>query len=487
MNLLGSTWTALALGAAALAMTWLVLHMLRVRLERVTVPTLLFFRVAATPERPRVLGGRPRRWLAYLLALLASGAAWFAFADPVLESEGRSRLVLVDASGTATPGSAVLATRLARARELAAAGLGPRGAVLGYTGGTVLLWNAGEAPLVLDERARGLVPSGGGSGLWAALAAARNRSRSGDEVLVLGGPELPEPERSVECFGIRVVREESAGGAGSQAAPLPAAPAPTPRAVAFVGDVPRSTRLAVLAAPLWRVVDDPTTADLVVVRGTSAVARPCLRLDDGTGAAEREPMTTPECPVRLGMRDRKGVAPALADLGDATPWVIDARTGAALVAARATPVPEVRVATWLVGGGGETAHQDIPRLVLTALALLVPHGELGVVAAGDTLRVPTATSGPATIRDEHGATFASLPLQGRHDLVLASPGRYEITTPTGTRTVEAVATATAPAAARTAAPLQPVDGDGHLRSWLLLFALALLTLDLVLYLRGRLP
>lgn len=495
MNLLGISWTAFAIGAAALATGLLALHLLRVRLQRVRVPTLLFFRAAARPERPRVLFGAPKRFLAYLLALAGLLAAWTAFADPAVLGEGRSRVVLVDASGSgAVPdasGAPRLRTRLAHARELANAGLGPRGAVFAYAATTAPLWLAGEAALLLDARASAVVASGSGAGFWDALHAARARLRDGDEILLLGGPELPTglETPATNGLGVRVVRAEDA----TSSAPVePEREAPPQRALtlAFVGAVPRAVRLAVAADPSLTVVAAPASADVVIARGEEAVDKPCLRIVDGEGDDDRVPVATREAPFALSLRDRRQLGPALRADAAATPWVVDARSGAALVQARTEPGREVTVVGWFAGlGTAELAHQDLPRLVLGALALLRTTAELPVQTSGDRLRVPALTPSLATLHEEGRADAAltSLASEGAHELPLAASGRFTLTTAGATRTFTVVAHGTPPATAAQAGSLASVAHDGRLRSLALWIALVLLLTDLLLYAKGRLP
>ncbi len=113
---LDSAWVVA--GGAALALALLALHLLRVRLRRVAVETLLFFRAVQTTRRPVVMPGRPARFGAYLLALAALLAGWLAFADPIHDRFGASRVII-------HRGAEESARALAAER-----GLGPRGAVL---------------------------------------------------------------------------------------------------------------------------------------------------------------------------------------------------------------------------------------------------------------------------------------------------------------------------------------------------------------------
>jgi hypothetical protein len=70
MNFFGLSPAAFAIGALVAAGALAVLHLLRVRLRRQEVDTLLFFRAAAAVQRPRSLLAKFSRPLAYLFGLL---------------------------------------------------------------------------------------------------------------------------------------------------------------------------------------------------------------------------------------------------------------------------------------------------------------------------------------------------------------------------------------------------------------------------------
>ena len=126
MTLFGLSPAAFAVGLAALFGGVALLHLLRVRLRRVEVDTLLFFQLAGALRQPRVLPGKPARWLSLLLAALAVFAAWTAFAEPRAGREAPSRVVVVEPAA-----GELREQRLQTVRELVAqGGLGPRGAVL---------------------------------------------------------------------------------------------------------------------------------------------------------------------------------------------------------------------------------------------------------------------------------------------------------------------------------------------------------------------
>jgi hypothetical protein len=195
MSLFGMSAMAFWLGLLGLAAGLFGLHLLRVRLRRVEVDTLLFFRLAGALQKPRVLPGRPARLLAYLLGLLVLGLAWLTVAAPRSGLGAPSRLVVVEpASLTAGGGDAAAATGLATAMELQQAGLGPRGAIHAAVMPPALLYAAGEAPGLLAARWQVLRQrvaadagiAGGTAASAAAAAAVAALARPGDELHWVG-------------------------------------------------------------------------------------------------------------------------------------------------------------------------------------------------------------------------------------------------------------------------------------------------------------
>ncbi|MDA0932331.1 MAG: hypothetical protein O3C51_02630 [Planctomycetota bacterium] len=187
MNLLGLPPWMFATGLAGLAGTLLVLHMLRVRLRRQRVDSLLFFRQVGAVHRPRVLLGLPARLWSYLLGLALLAAAFTTFADPVDASDGPSRVVLVDASRGVDP---TLRDQLSDAALAVAEldGLGPRGRVVAFGAAPRTVWNPTEPEERLGERLRELETGGAPDAFWSGLRAAASGLRDGDEIVVLGGP-----------------------------------------------------------------------------------------------------------------------------------------------------------------------------------------------------------------------------------------------------------------------------------------------------------
>ncbi len=198
MNLLGLSPTTFALGAAGIAAALGALHLLRIRLRRQTVDSLLFFEMLGAVERPRVFLGRPARWLSYLIALIALLALWTVFAEPTGQADTPSRVVLVDASGLSqgktTQSFRALDSHLRTASDLAASsGLGPNGAVYAIGLATAPLLRAGEPVDLLIERAAGIEPTGPQLGWPDALRTLAATLAPNDEIVVIGAPaDLPD-------------------------------------------------------------------------------------------------------------------------------------------------------------------------------------------------------------------------------------------------------------------------------------------------------
>jgi hypothetical protein len=192
MNLLGLSPTAFFVGLAALSVGLFGLHLLRVRLRREVVDSLLFFQQVADVQRPRTLLGAPRRWLAFLLALLAIFLLWFRYAEPGFTAQGPSRVILLDAS-RAMAERPLPDSIWRRGRELSeSSGLGPRGAVFAIGSSSELLLSPGEAPSLLESRAATLERASSITGLYPALDAAAEQLGSQGEIVWIGRP-LPLP------------------------------------------------------------------------------------------------------------------------------------------------------------------------------------------------------------------------------------------------------------------------------------------------------
>ncbi|MBK9383456.1 MAG: hypothetical protein IPN34_01330 [Planctomycetes bacterium] len=191
MSLFGLSSTALLLGALALLATLFVLHLLRVRLRRVEVDTLLFFERLGSVKQPRALPGSPARWLAFALAAAALLATWLAFADPRSGLDEPSRFLVVEPAE-----GALLAQRLDEAeRWVRERGLGPRGAVIAAAA-TPTPWLRSDEPLeLLRARAARAAHPSDAAAKARALAQIAARASERDEVVWIGGraPALGAP------------------------------------------------------------------------------------------------------------------------------------------------------------------------------------------------------------------------------------------------------------------------------------------------------
>ncbi|MBL8898619.1 MAG: hypothetical protein JNM84_13365 [Planctomycetes bacterium] len=184
MSFFGLSPAALLLGALALLAALFALHLLRVRLRRVEVDTLLFFERSGSVRQPRALLGSPSRWLAFLLAALALLATWLAWADPRTGLDRPARFVVIEpATG------ALLEQRLDEAeRWVRERGLGPRGAVIAAAA-TPTPWLASDEPLeLLRARATSAAHASDGAAHARAFALLATRALAGDEVVWIGGP-----------------------------------------------------------------------------------------------------------------------------------------------------------------------------------------------------------------------------------------------------------------------------------------------------------
>lgn len=548
MTLFGLSPAMFAVGAVALCGAVLLLHLLRVRLRRVEVDTLLFFQLAGSLRQPRVLPGKPARWLSLLLALLAVLAAWSAFADPHGDAAAASRIVVIEpASG------AVRQARLDAARELVErGGLGPRGAVLAAAPSPAVLLAAGDPTDALTLRSAALPLYGSKADGAAALRAASDLLRPGDEVVWIGGampaiggavPVLARPSggdaavllRGLQWLetadgallqldvtaaaGGRAVLQSSGVEVGSAAfaaqpqqlrlGPVTAAalggelrlrldaggasheltlppPSTTSLAVHIGDDVP--AELAQAIALLLEV--DPglraasaAAADVLVQAHDGDEARPCLLLDAGSGGGARAAELMSDSPVALSLRDRvRRDAPALAAVADATVWVEDRAQGAPLVQAeRRGERYRVRIVDWLLQ---PATHADVPVLLGAALHQLGARPRQRLAIAGMPLMLPAmfadATAGSGDVR--------LLPADGSYRLQWGTPGLQQLHTPTGVVDVQVLAAAAAGPGVAAAAPQASArGGDGSLLPWLAALLFLLVTLDAILFHRGRLP
>lgn len=409
MNWLGLSPASLLVGLGAAGTSLFVLHLLKVRPRRVKIETLLFARAAAPTPKPVALFGRPARWWAFLLGALILALAVAGAGDPLVVSEGPSRLVL-DAGNREA------------ADAFADAGLGPRGGRL-------------VVPGALGARARDLVAA---------------TSRPGDP----DSPLLAPPTTTVA--------KDDVGA---------------PFSVTVAGELPEA--IARLAAS-ESSADASAPRLTLAVRG-AAVTGPALLLDPGVDARERRAVATPDCPLPLSLRDRRGKnATALATLpSGAVAWVIDAFSGAPLVASWIeNDAARVACVDWLLAPLG---HRDVPILVAGSLRLLAGAD----VPAAATVAVPwafPALPGAAVVCDGPDA-FRSTTHEGRVVGTFTRPGTHTLEGWFGRRTLTV---ADAPAPPPTSPPARvPNPWRGGFA--VLVAAVAFIALETWWHHRGRTP
>lgn len=532
MTLFGLSPAVFTLGALLLAAGLGVLHLLRVRLRTVEVDTLLFFRLAGAVQRPRVLFGRPARWWAFLLALLASLAAWSALAAPRVGLTAASRMVVVE------PDLGSPDERTAAAQRLVAGGLGPRGAVLAATLPPQVLWTAGEPVEALAARSAALAVPPSGLGAASALLAARARCNGEDEVVWLGHAVPPcatavtvVPVAAAVPFVLRHLRwqrqregtyaltlavraalgaprpvtvraagEELAAGvlpagcgeielgpfalpsrtttvecviAGVAPLVLPVPELPPVRV--FAAGLPAEAALALTAlvasdAGLQPAASADEAEVLVSAADDPTDPRPRLVVAAGVAASAMQPVVTAEAPVPLSLRDRRSVgAPTLEPRPGAVIWCADAASGAPLVQAVAAPAPRVEVVAWLLQ---PATHADVPVLLAAALHGLAGRPAAQVAGRGQPLQVPAVLP----IAPARGAMLPAAGLMPRHLVA-------------GAATAAGPVLAAAPVVDATVRmpELPPRGGDGALADWLFGLFLLVLFVDALLFHRGRMP
>ena len=158
-------WGVLA-GVAGLAAVLFLLQLLRIRHVEVAVPTTLFWRAAAREAPVRILPGRFRHPLAYLLVLLICTLLWLAFAGP-LATENHAethRVLFLDGSAHTSSGEEF--ERAVNALKADLAGLPEsRREVIWGGARNVKLLKPGEDRLLLDRRLAALAPEAAPSAL----------------------------------------------------------------------------------------------------------------------------------------------------------------------------------------------------------------------------------------------------------------------------------------------------------------------------------
>jgi hypothetical protein len=526
MTLFGLAPATFLLGALVLTAALGLLHLLRVRLRSVQVDTLLFFRLAGALQKPRVLPGRPARWLAFALALLVALAAWLAMAEPRSGLAGASRFVVVEPD--LRDGDA----RLEQARSLAAAGLGPRGAIVASTLPPTLLLAAGEPANALDARAGALRTAASALGERAAMQALGDRRTASDEVVWLGAqppavaefPVVHEPVARAPVGALRGLRWQRDAGAGAtlvlqwdgsevpvelragavvlatavttagtgevRLGPIdpPEAgaelrctiggadafvvpwPDLTPVRVHLEGSLPVDLAVALTAlleADATLAAAPDTTAEVIVgVADAPGDARPRLVLSAGRGDGPRFAVNTLAAPVRCSLRDRQPRdAAELPPLAGARVWIADEVRGGALAAATvADGQRRVWIVDWLLR---PRTHADVPLLLIESLRALGGRDAVPLRIAGQALAVPAVFPVAST-------RGALLPVDGV--LPMHSAQQPALTVPVPSTALP-----------MTHPTLAAIGGDGSWVPWLLLLLVLLLAVDAMLFHRGRLP
>ena len=158
-------WGVLA-GIAGLATVLFLLQLLRIRHVEVAVPTTLFWRAAAREAPVRILPGRFRHPLAYLLVLLICALLWLAFAGP-LAADNRAeayRVLFLDGSAHSSSRDDFEQAVNALKADLAGLPEGRREVIWGGARNVKLL-KPGEDRLLLDRRLAALAPEAAPSAL----------------------------------------------------------------------------------------------------------------------------------------------------------------------------------------------------------------------------------------------------------------------------------------------------------------------------------
>jgi hypothetical protein len=547
MSLWGLSPLAFVIGALALAAIVGALHLLRVRLRQVDVDTLLFFRLAGAVKQPRVLPGRPSRWLAFLLALAAVLAGWSAVADPHGSAVAASRVVVIEPAA-----GELRQARLAAAQQVCAArGLGPRGAVLSAGAEPMVLLRASEPFHALAVRAAAMPDAGSATCNAAALRTAQDLLVAGDEIVWIGG----EPPRDGTAMPLRVLRRGAVplvqltalrwhrhaqgldlvcdlqaaatgravlrGSPAEMAAtfavgctelrlgpvatahglslrfetggdayelPLPE-PEAAPLRVHLRKDVPADIDQAVaalIAVDADFAESDEERAEVLVTAIDPDDRRPCLVVGPGTGAGPRQALPGDALPVALSLRDRiRRDAPALPVRAGDCVWIEDCRQGGALAKAEARDGRlRVSIVEWLLQ---PATHADVPLLIAGALRALGGRPRELLAPAGQPVAIPDGFAG--TVAAASGATLAKmLPASGQLRSVFPRAGTVTLTAPAGSTQVHVLPVAAARASDGAADPaLENRGGDGTWLPWLLALLVVILCIDGWLFHRGRLP
>ncbi|MBI5851077.1 MAG: hypothetical protein HZB39_08620 [Planctomycetes bacterium] len=357
MNLAGLSGTAFAGGLAGLLLALGALHLLRVRMRRQVVDSLLFFRSVALHARPRVLGRKLARLGSFLVAAAALALAWTAFAEPSAGDDAPSRAIVVDVTSAARA-----SPRVAQAEQLAATlGLGPRGVVVAAGAAPLAVLRPGEPTELLASRCEARFGDAPPSRVFDALVACAHALRDGDEIVLIGGP--PQAPASIDGIPVRLAE-------ATAAAAIDVAPPPGTRLAVFVAeDVPAAIAIALDARG---DVDRSAIGDAVVAiartTATLPVAMPAVLVEDRDDGVVVEPRVTVACAAPLSLRDAaRQSTPGFRPMPGESPWIVDARGEFALVAAQDS---RVRIAGALLD---DLTRRDVPLLIDAALEHVRPR------------------------------------------------------------------------------------------------------------------
>lgn len=206
-------------GAAGLAGLLYVLQRLRVRHQRVTVPTTLFWKLAAEEAPARTMTARFRHPLAYLLILLISVLLWLALAglETRRKDDGAFHVLLLDGSAGMAAGTRWSDAVTALKNQVGNLSPAQRQVLLVGAGVKTLL-NPGEPDLLLAKRLEGLAPVAAPAGIEAVLRqiAATTRAGQSTEVLVFGdAPVRPESlAPALKVSRVALAKNKPAANAG---------------------------------------------------------------------------------------------------------------------------------------------------------------------------------------------------------------------------------------------------------------------------------
>ncbi|MFO1054673.1 MAG: hypothetical protein U1F36_20820 [Planctomycetota bacterium] len=385
MSLTGLGATSFLAGLASLMLGLGLLHLLRVRMRRQVVDSLLFFRSAAMRARPRVLGRRLTRLGSFLLCAALLSAAWTAFAEPRGSDAARSRVVLVDRTDVArartVDGAPAAEAFVAEAHRIArSSALGPRGSVIAVGEATRCALRADEPAALLDERLGSMPVGGPPAALQQALVDVARSLRSGDQIVVVGGDTTPPSA----IDGVTVVRAAMPALQAQDAMP---ADAKEQMPSVFVQDgIPAALGLAIDALGLPRAPLDRATLAVVRAGQTLPDNTAAIVVEDGRETAHGV-RATAACPAALSLRDRAGTdGPAFAPSGDEAVWVGDQHDRLALVSASAHRVRVV--GNWF----DDVSHRDVPLLVDAAVKALTQRSR---GRSGAALPARDAVASPA--------------------------------------------------------------------------------------------